>query len=50
MQVFDSDFNKVKLCDFGAVRSQGDIVIKKNELLPYCPAELVMIALNAVYL
>ena len=39
--VFRSDFSRVKLCDFGSVKSQGDIVIKKNELLPYCPPELV---------
>ena len=39
--VFRSDFSWVKLCDFGSVRSSADIVIKKNELLPYCPPELV---------
>jgi len=47
--VFKSDFTLVKLCDFGAVRHQGDIVIKKNELLPYCPAELVAKHANEYY-
>eukprot|EP00095_Tigriopus_kingsejongensis_P010752 snap_masked-scaffold277_size226016-processed-gene-1.8 protein:Tk10752 transcript:snap_masked-scaffold277_size226016-processed-gene-1.8-mRNA-1 annotation:"serine threonine-protein" len=47
--VFKSDFSWVKLCDFGAVRSQGDIVIKKNELLPYCPPELVAKHANEYY-
>ena len=27
--LFRSDFSLVKLCDFGSVRSAGDIVIKK---------------------
>ena len=66
----------MKLCDFGSVRSAGDIVIKKvpifdncpchhleylklgiisklvisqNELLPYCPAELVARHANEYY-
>jgi len=47
--VFRSDFSLVKLCDFGSVRSAGDIVIKKNELLPYCPAELVARHANEYY-
>ena len=47
--VFKSDFTKVKLCDFGSVKSQGDIVIKKNELLPYCPPELVAKHANEYY-
>ena len=47
--VFSSDFSLVKLCDFGAVKSVGDIVIKKNELLPYCPAELVHKHANEYY-
>ena len=47
--VFRSDFSLVKLCDFGSVRTQGDIVIKKNELLPYCPAELVAKHANEYY-
>lgn len=47
--VFKSDFSLVKLCDFGGVRVQGDIVIKKNELLPYCPAELVAKHANEYY-
>ena len=47
--VFRSDFTKVKLCDFGSVKSQGDIVIKKNELLPYCPPELVAKHANEYY-
>jgi serine/threonine-protein kinase SBK len=47
--VFRSDFSWVKLCDFGSVRSQGDIVIKKNELLPYCPSELVAKHSNEYY-
>ena len=66
---FRSDFSLVKLCDFGSVRSAGDIVIKKvpifdkchhhhleylkfisqNELLPYCPAELVARHANEYY-
>jgi hypothetical protein len=32
-----------------AVRPVGDIVIKKNELLPYCPAELVAKHANEYY-
>ncbi|CAB4060755.1 SBK [Lepeophtheirus salmonis] len=44
-----SDFSKVKLCDFGSVRTQGDIVIKKNELLPYCPPELFARHANEYY-
>ena len=47
--VFKSDFTKVKLRDFGSVKSQGDIVIKKNELLPYCPPELVAKHANEYY-
>lgn len=47
--VFKSDFSWVKLCDFGAVRQQGDIVKKKNELLPYCPPELVALHTNDNY-
>uniref|UniRef100_A0A0K2T9A4 Serine/threonineprotein kinase, putativelike [Tribolium castaneum] n=1 Tax=Lepeophtheirus salmonis TaxID=72036 RepID=A0A0K2T9A4_LEPSM len=47
--VFKSDFSKVKLCDFGSVRTQGDIVIKKNELLPYCPPELFARHANEYY-
>ncbi len=47
--VFESDFSSVKLCDFGSVRAQGDIVIKKNELLPYCPPELVAKHANEYY-
>ena len=47
--VFRSDFTKVKLCDFGSVKAQGDIVIKKNELLPYCPPELVAKHANEYY-
>ena len=47
--VFRSDFSRVKLCDFGSVKSQGDIVIKKNELLPYCPPELVAKHANEYY-
>lgn len=47
--VFKSDFSRVKLCDFGSVRAQGDIVIKKNELLPYCPPELVAKHANEYY-
>ena len=47
--VYSSDFSLVKLCDFGAVKSVGDIVIKKNELLPYCPAELVHKRANEYY-
>ena len=47
--VFRSDFSKVKLCDFGSVKAQGDIVIKKNELLPYCPPELVAKHANEYY-
>ena len=47
--VFKSDFSWVKLCDFGSVRAQGDIVIKKNELLPYCPSELVAKHANEYY-
>jgi len=47
--VFRSDFSLVKLCDFGSVRCAGDIVIKKNELLPYCPAELVARHANEYY-
>ena len=47
--VFKSDFSLVKLCDFGGVRSVGDIVIKKNELLPYCPAELAHKHANEYY-
>lgn len=47
--VFRSDFSKVKLCDFGSVKTQGDIVIKKNELLPYCPPELVAKHANEYY-
>merc|ERR1712012_700582 len=47
--VFRSDFSLVKLCDFGSVRNAGDIVIKKNELLPYCPAELVARHANEYY-
>ena len=41
--------SRVKLCDFGSVKSQGDIVIKKNELLPYCPPELVAKHANEYY-
>ena len=47
--VFKSDFSRVKLCDFGSVRTQGDIVIKKNELLPYCPPELFARHANEYY-
>ena len=47
--VFKSDFSLVKLCDFGSVKPSGDIVIKKNELLPYCPAELVAKHANEYY-
>lgn len=47
--VFKSDFSLVKLCDFGSVRSTRDIVIKKNELMPYCPAELVAKHANEYY-
>ena len=47
--VFRSDFSLVKLCDFGSVKPSGDIVIKKNELLPYCPAELVAKHANEWY-
>ena len=47
--VFKSDFSRVKLCDFGSVKSQGDVVIKKNELLPYCPPELVAKNANDFY-
>jgi serine/threonine-protein kinase SBK len=47
--VFKSDFSLVKLCDFGSVKHVGDIVIKKNELLPYCPAELVAKHANEYY-
>ena len=47
--VFRSDFTRVKLCDFGSVKTQGDIVIKKNELLPYCPPELVAKHANEYY-
>jgi len=47
--VFRSDFSLVKLCDFGSVKPFGDIVIKKNELLPYCPAELVARHANEYY-
>ena len=47
--VFKSDFSCVKLCDFGSVRTQGDIVIKKNELLPYCPPELFARHANEYY-
>ena len=32
-----------------SVRPVGDIVIKKNELLPYCPAELVAKHANEYY-
>ena len=31
------------------MKSVGDIVIKKNELLPYCPAELVHKRANEYY-
>ena len=48
-QVFKSDFSLVKLCDFGSVKNCQDIVIKKNELLPYCPAELVAKHANEYY-
>merc|ERR1711892_1358177 len=47
--VFKSDFSLVKLGDFGSVKPSGDIVIKKNELLPYCPAELVAKHANEYY-
>lgn len=47
--VFKSDFSWVKLCDFGSVRTQGDVVIKKNELLPYCPPELAAKRANEYY-
>ncbi len=47
--VFKSDFSLVKLCDFGSVRGQGDIIIKKNELLPYCPPEIVVKHANEYY-
>ena len=39
----------MKLCDFGSVKNCQDIVIKKNELLPYCPAELVAKHANEYY-
>jgi len=47
--VFRSDFSLVKLCDFGSVRTTGDIVMKKNEHLPYCPPELVARHTNEYY-
>jgi len=47
--VFRSDFSNIKLCDFGSVKTFGDIVIKKSEHLPYCPAELVAKHTNEYY-
>jgi hypothetical protein len=38
-----------KNCLPSLVRPVGDIVIKKNELLPYCPAELVARHANEYY-
>ena len=40
-----SQFNRSLL----SVLFKGDIVIKKNELLPYCPAELVAKHANEYY-
>ncbi|XP_023329581.1 serine/threonine-protein kinase SBK1-like [Eurytemora carolleeae] len=39
--VFQSDFSLVKMADFGAVKTVGDITLKKNNQLAYCPPELV---------
>ena len=47
--VFRSDFSVVKLCDFGSIHSQGDIVIKKTELMSYCPPELFAKHTNEYY-
>ncbi len=47
--VFRSDFSWVKLCDFGAVRPQADLAVKKSELLPYCPPELAVLPSGQSY-
>lgn len=38
--IFESDFNKVKLMDFGMTRKDGTVIRKTNGSIPYTPPEI----------
>ncbi|XP_022182161.1 serine/threonine-protein kinase SBK1 isoform X1 [Myzus persicae] len=41
--VFKSDFSRIKLCDFGETRKNGNWVTRRNEWIPYMPPEILAI-------
>jgi len=47
--IYRSDFQRIKLCDFGESFQTGTAVERRNEWLPYSPPEVLEVKPEGTY-